>query len=181
MTEWLLNAGISADRIKTSKSLNWLNFNATVAEAESLFQNEYHLFKHQTGVPQIACDEYSLPAHLKEHIDFVVPTVHMDAKVERGPRVKKMPKDVAMEIAKRQLQADDGAGINLGLPGNNVAAPKVIGAPVIYPNATGGNSFGNLLATCNVSITPNCLRALYGFNPNSASLVNSQNSYGIVE
>jgi len=181
VTKWLIDAGISVDRIQTSRSLNWLHINTTVEEAESLFNAEYHYFRHETGAPHVACDEYSLPAHLKKHIDFVTPSVHMDAKVERGPKQEKMPKEVAEAIAKRELGIEDASFLNIGIPGNNVASPKLGATAVLYPNATGGNSFGNLLSTCNVTITPDCLRALYGFNYNSASLINSKNSYGIVE
>lgn len=66
-----------------------------------------------------------------------------------------MPKEVAEAIAKRELEIDN--------------------SPLLYPNATGGNSF------CHSSLTPNRLPALYGINPSSASRTNLRNSYSIVE
>lgn len=179
--EWLVNSGIAEHRIKLSQAKNWLHVDdATVEEAESLIQAEYHHFKHNTGADHVACDKYSIPAHLKQHIDFVTPTVHMDAKVDRK-KTKKMTKEVADAIAKRQLGFEDASTLNIGLPGNNVAAPKVATGVAVPAASTGGNSFGNLLAACNQTITLPCLQALYGVNPNSASLVNKNNSYGIVE
>jgi len=155
-----------------SQGKNWLSLDATVKEAESLFKTEYYVFEHDTGKPHIACDGYSLPSHLSSKIDFVTPTVHFDAKIKREWKSEKVEKrNVVERVTSKRL--------NLGLPGNNVAAPK-LGA--VIPNAgTRENSFGALLANCSSYIVPNCLRALYGFNPNTASAVNTQNSYGIVE
>lgn len=96
----------------------------------------------------------------------------MDAKIKRGYKTERLERSLEKRAAKPSR-------LNLGLPGNNVAAPK-IGA-VVPEAAAGNNSFGSLLANCSSYIVPNCLRALYGFNPNSASLVNPKNSYGIVE
>lgn len=169
---WLTGSGIAEERVRLSKGSNWLHLNATVREAEALFKAEFFVFEHESGIPHIACNEYSLPEHIKKHVDFVTPTVHMDAKVKRSYKTKKVDE---RSVVKRSLYDT----INIGLPGNNAAAPKM-GA--VVPDALiGNNSFGSFLANCSSYIVPNCLRALYGFNPNSASLVNGQNSYGIVE
>lgn len=78
-TEWLVNSGIDASRLGHSKGRNWIEFNATVAEAEELFKTEYHVFQHDhTGGYRIACDSYSLPANIRDHIDFVMPTIQLD-------------------------------------------------------------------------------------------------------
>lgn len=65
--------------ILTETGRNFIEFAATVAEAESLFNTEYHRYEHhKTGAHRVACDEYSLPAHMQEHIDFVMPTIQLD-------------------------------------------------------------------------------------------------------
>lgn len=77
--EWLVNSGIDPSRIKHSVGRNWLEFSATVAEAESLLKAEYHVYKHkESDGYRIACDEYSLPHSIREHIDFVMPTIQLD-------------------------------------------------------------------------------------------------------
>lgn len=58
---------------------NWIEFTATVAEAERLFKTSYHVYKHKDSTGhRIACDEYSLPLDVQQHVDFVMPTVQLD-------------------------------------------------------------------------------------------------------
>lgn len=52
---------------------NWIQFNATVAETEQLFNTEYHYYEHDvSGGYRIACDEYHVPQSVREHVDFAV-------------------------------------------------------------------------------------------------------------
>lgn len=161
---WLSSAGISEDRIKQSQSLNFLQFEATVDEAEDLLKTKYHVYEHESGQPHVACDEYSVPSHLKEHIDLIYPTVHFDAKLK--------PRDASVSIEKR----DDIPGIGKGIgKAGSGSLPK------------GGWRVGNHhyhklqadLDMCDEYITPDCLRALYKFPVNTKA--NAKNSYGIVE
>lgn len=70
--DWLHESGIHRDRHQLSKGLNWLQFEATVEEAEALFQTKYHQFEHKaTSTKHIACDDYSLPGHISKIVDFV--------------------------------------------------------------------------------------------------------------
>jgi tripeptidyl-peptidase-1 len=82
--EWLTGSGIAEDRIRLSKGRNWFKFNATVEEAESLLRTEYGIYTNvETGNDHLACEEYSVPAHIQEHIYFIKPTVHLDAYVKQ--------------------------------------------------------------------------------------------------
>ena len=93
---WLTSAGIHDSRIKQSQGLNWLEFEATVDEAEELLKTKYHVYEHEeSGQPHVACDEYSIPAHLKEHVDLVYPTVHFDGKIK--------PRDNTLDLETREL------------------------------------------------------------------------------
>ncbi|KAK7728146.1 hypothetical protein SLS57_002616 [Botryosphaeria dothidea] len=79
VTKWLQDAGIDASRLSFSAGRNWVQFNGTVDEAERLFNTKYHFFEHkQTGGFRIACDEYHLPQHIQEHVDFAMPTIQLD-------------------------------------------------------------------------------------------------------
>lgn len=75
---WLLNFGISPDRLSFSKGRNWIQFDATVAEAEALLQTEYHAYEHSEGGYRVACDEYHVPEGLSQHIDFIMPTLQLE-------------------------------------------------------------------------------------------------------
>lgn len=95
---WLISSGIAPERISRSQSLGWLKFDATVAEAESLLQTEYHLYKHSTGKPHVACSNYRIPEHVTPHVDFITPTVHFDAKIPQAvakPAEKRAPSTTA--------------------------------------------------------------------------------------
>jgi hypothetical protein len=57
----------------TKTGRNWVQFNATVAETEQLFNTEYHYYEHNVeGGYRIACDEYHLPESVRDHVDFAV-------------------------------------------------------------------------------------------------------------
>jgi tripeptidyl-peptidase-1 len=68
--EWLENSGIAADRVTRSVNKQWLQFEAATSELEELLKTEYHLYEHETtGKHNIACDEYHVPEHVKQHIE----------------------------------------------------------------------------------------------------------------
>ncbi|KAL9021903.1 MAG: hypothetical protein Q9185_000917 [Variospora sp. 1 TL-2023] len=168
--EWLASSGIAPERISRSQSLGWLKFDATVAEAESLLKTEYHLYKHSTGKPHVACSSYHIPNHIRSHVDFITPTVHFDAKV---------PQAVAQPVEKRAPTTTAAAGhpvktkaaLGIGAPSSG-SLPKE-GARINIQGLI------DELENCNRFITPNCLRALYLFPPGLTA--NPENSYGIVE
>ncbi|KAL9112021.1 MAG: hypothetical protein Q9227_003641 [Pyrenula ochraceoflavens] len=188
VTVWLVNSGVPAERISQSQSLGWLHFDSTVEEAERLLKTEYHLYRHHTGTPQIACDEYSVPDHIQPHIDFITPTVHFDAKV-------KSPVEEERKIKRRDdLNFKKRAAAPADVVRRGPSSTAAIGKPVETDTAEhiGLPSSGSLpksggrlskilgeLENCNEQIVPDCLRALYKFPPNVAAAPG--NSYGIVE
>lgn len=50
---WLLESGVESHRIKLSASGGWLEFKATVQEAENLLHTSYNVYGHQTGVEHV--------------------------------------------------------------------------------------------------------------------------------
>jgi tripeptidyl-peptidase-1 len=68
---------IKADFRRTGH--NWVQFNATVSDAEKLFQTEYYFYQYEsTGGYRIACDSYSLPTKIQDQVDFVMPTIQLE-------------------------------------------------------------------------------------------------------
>ena len=58
--DWLVESGIDAETVSQSTNKQWLQFDATTAEVESLLKTEYHLYEHTTtGKTNIACDQYA--------------------------------------------------------------------------------------------------------------------------
>lgn len=159
--DWLSDHGISGSRVKQSQGLNWIHVDVTASEAENLLDTQYYQFKHAlTGQAHVACEEYSLPEHIQEHVDFVTPTVHFDVKVE-NPKKRRNLNEEEQAIAKRQTEASHqvvpGTGTSIGSPGDK-SLPKDGGRLPF-------NTILDQLANCDVSIVPNCLRALYEFPP----------------
>ncbi|GJJ12900.1 hypothetical protein Clacol_007146 [Clathrus columnatus] len=157
--DWLDSEGLGRDRIKLSNSKGWIQINATVEEVERLLNAEYHVYTHIYGNQHIAssslaCDSYSVPAHIQEHVDIILPTVNFDAKVP--------PPRTASSLSRRAQR--QGATIN--------SFAKSKGKVELAVNAA------DPLATCNEQITPACLRALYNFT--YTFVATNENSYGIV-
>ena len=105
------------------------------------------IFTHR----RVACDSYTLPNHLHEHVELVLPSVHFDAHVSRRSDNTRSP-----SIAHQIGQPSSGTG------------PKTTGkiSPI----------FGNL-AACDEQITPDCLKALYNiiYKP----IATSRNSFAV--
>jgi len=126
--------------------MNWFRFNATIEEAEALLRTEYKVFNHvETGQPHIACHEYFVPREVRDHIDFITPTVQFDAVVKVRPR-KRAEGDLSGRDTTSALPVS-GAKPGPEIPPSVIESARV--------NATA-------LANCDQLITPACLRALYG-------------------
>lgn len=96
----------------------------------------------------LACETYRLPENVAEHVDIVVPTIHFDAVLrKRGGSTLPMTKNK--------------------MPGVGIS-PKTTGTI---------HTLFSDLKHCDQTITPVCLRALYGlvYEPLSAH----KNSFGI--
>jgi tripeptidyl-peptidase-1 len=125
---WLSASGIELSRVKLSTSRNWMTFKATASEAERLLKTEYHLYNHDSGHRHIACEQYSLPSHLTEHIDIVTPTVRFDKRIGMPRQLQKhenLPAPLH-ELNRRTIANPHGL---LGAPGD-ASNPKQ-GATVI--------------------------------------------------
>ena len=171
VTNWLASAGIDPGRIRRSQSLGWLVFNATVHEAQGLLKTEYYGYKHSSGRPHVACTEYSIPAHIRPHVDFITPTVHFDALVPRSTeeyarKTKRETPKAAVGVPVKPFEA-----LKIGSPTSGSLPKK--GAQLNITTILDG------LRTCDAYVTPNCLRALYNFGLGVSA--NPENSFGIVE
>ena len=162
MRNWLVASGIESSRISLSRGRNWLNLNASIAEVEGLLKTEYKVYEHSTGQKHIACEEYSVPQDVSQHIDLIMPTIHFDTKIVGDPEKRKQKRDGAFR------PGDTSNNGFLPKKGPTISGPGA--SPDVAPQPFS-------LTTCNTQITPDCLRALYNF-PNGTL---AKSSYGIVE
>jgi tripeptidyl-peptidase-1 len=154
--QWLETAGIAKNRITHSENKQWLAFDATPEEAERLTHAQYHEYEHPKGYAMVGCEEYFIPRHLQEHIDYITPGVKRS--IVTGPG-----------ITKRSFRSSSSRG-----PAN-WNPPRLRPAPYMPKNNT-------QLLTCDTTITPACIEALYDFKaPNPKAAVSSSNSLGIFE
>lgn len=84
--DWLVASGIPSGSIQVPRSKSWVHFETTASQLESVLKTKYHVYTHATRESEsIGADEYSLPAEIAEHVDFVHPGVaHISstAKIE---------------------------------------------------------------------------------------------------
>jgi tripeptidyl-peptidase-1 len=164
---WLHDSGIDASRVKLSKSLGWLKFDATTAELERLLKTEYHRYEHESGSMHVACEKYSVPEHIRPHIDIITPTVHFDQKLGRERKNNKAPLPEKLDRVMNKRQIASGQRLGSATDGSN---PK---QGVTITNALVSEE------TCDTMITPACLRALY--NVPEGDTATKNNTIGIVE
>ncbi|KAJ7200325.1 subtilisin-like protein, partial [Mycena pura] len=131
---WLIDAGLARDRLRLSPSRGWIAVNVTAAEAEELLHTEYHVYTHPSGVAQLGCHSYSVPAHVQEHVDLIKPTIQFNHHV-RSPKFGKRSSTPLSTNIKSTIKTN-GVKVNTN------------------PD----------LATCDEVITLDCLRALYNFH-----------------
>jgi tripeptidyl-peptidase-1 len=132
--EWLTDFGIAG--AEQSPSLSWVSVNVTISQVEVLLDTEYFEYKHDTtDQSHVACEQYSLPQHIQEHVDFVTPTMHFDIKVKSVKRDEK--KSRSLRAAKNKIPIPQKVFV---APGTDTVTLK----------------------GCNISIFPACLRSLYG-------------------
>ena len=112
---WLRDAGIGPERITRSQSMGWLNFDATVAEAEDLLKTKYSLFRHVSGKPHVGCTEYHVPENIAHHVDLITPTVHFDTKIPQShnewSRKRKRAPATSTAAAGTPVKTDAALGI----------------------------------------------------------------------
>jgi tripeptidyl-peptidase-1 len=160
--------GISEERITLSKGRNWVKFEATIAEAEYLLKTEYKIYESKDGLSKrsLATDEYSVPLAIRDHIDFITPTVQFDAVFSKR-NAKKQALPGLEKSALKEMPILDLKPGKTGPYVTNSSAPTNLKTAFTPTD----------LSLCDQFITTECLRALY--NMPNGTLANS--SITIVE
>ncbi|ORY84175.1 subtilisin-like protein [Leucosporidium creatinivorum] len=172
--DWLAEHGLK-ETVKLSKSRNWLMVDVTVEQAEKLLATKYETYEHVSGSKRLACSSYSIPSHLREHIEIVTPTLHFDQPDGRPSPSHYKRSTTSSSTNPVKSSAVPGVARKLGSPSSGTI-PKVSSSGF-------RNSFLNVLhelQDCAKVTTLDCLRVMYNFalyKPVSTS----KNSLGIVE
>ncbi len=79
---WLIESGIDESKILHYENKGWLGADVPASQAEQLFGMAYH--EHErNGELRIGCAEYSVPAKLRSHIDYIVPGVKLSPPMRK--------------------------------------------------------------------------------------------------
>jgi tripeptidyl-peptidase-1 len=193
---WLVDSGIHKTRIRQSASLNWIEVNTTIYEAEKLLNTEYHIYDHMiSGQPQVACHEYHVPEHVTQHVDFITPTVHFDTPLNLKHRrslpaaapepQKKHKREIrgrnVRTLGEAQQQAQEDGPIPRYRPGVAAEVGTNLGTLPKQGATLADDEVSReveQLDRCDRQITPACLRTLYGYNQSNVVTANPKNSYG---
>ncbi|KAI0781617.1 tripeptidyl peptidase A [Irpex lacteus] len=83
---WLVRHGIDVNKtVQRSPAGDWLKLMVPVTLAERMLSTKYHVWEHSDGTRIVRTTQYSLPANLHSHIDFVQPTTIFSRGSVRRP------------------------------------------------------------------------------------------------
>ncbi|KUJ16192.1 subtilisin-like protein [Mollisia scopiformis] len=160
--EWLVSAGFAAEQISQSVNKQWMQLDIPASDLESLIQTEYHVYEHSpTGKTTVACEQYHVPGHLQEHIDYITPGIKLFTH-KRRPNPN-------FDIEKRTFGVTSGDGNGDLLPPLLKSLGMTLDALLAIPE----------LQVCDIAVTPACIKALY--NVTSGTTAASGNQLGIFE
>lgn len=158
---WLTSSGIAPQRVSLSANKQWIQFDAEASEAEELLKTKYHRYEHVgTGTRNIACEEYHIPSHLQDHIDYITPGIKL------------------VTADKSSGKSSDGR-TKRGL----FSLPILENSPKDAITALGSSSTASAattdLSTCDHVMVPACIAAMY--NISQATKAAAGNELGIFE
>jgi tripeptidyl-peptidase I len=73
-------------------AFQWIQFDATTAEVEELLVAEFYVWEHSSGTSDISSEEYHVPTHIQEHIDYVTPGTRLRQRKMRAAGAGKLEK-----------------------------------------------------------------------------------------
>ncbi len=161
-------SGIDRKRVSQSINKQWIQFDATAEELEALVLAEYHHYEHmETGKSNIGCDEYHVPQHVQDHVDYITPGLKLVT-----PSVR--PGATKLELEKRTF------GVT-GNVSNTTDAKKPILPPLKAKLPVDIQTLLSqpLKQSCQQGIIPDCISTLYNITkPTKAA---QGNQLGIFE
>lgn len=153
---WLREAG--HEKFGLSANKQWVEVDMPVQKLEELLKTDYHHFDHvSTGKTTIACDQYHVPAHVQQHIDYITPGLKLMAGTGSSSHSNKV---------KRAFRHGSDKGF----------AP-IGGVPITSPIATLLSKDQTL--NCDKYVTPACIAGMY--NITKATKAHAGNELGIFE
>ncbi|KAK7934884.1 hypothetical protein PG985_000379 [Apiospora marii] len=160
---WLMASGIRDERITHYENRGWLSIHMRISEAESLFRTQYHEIDRQ-GEVRLGCDHYSVPKHLRQHIDYITPGVKPSAPLRKRTISRALRRGIHSNFV--LTEASEKASSFSHSDHDTVSQSAASELP---PD----------LQKCASAFTPACYRALYGIPANNTAVPG--NSVGVFQ
>lgn len=158
--EWLKSAGVPHEKIGLSTNKQWVSLDMDVADLEKLLRTEYFHYDHApSGRTTIACDQYHVPAHIQEHVDYITPGLKLLAGTSKSQK--------SADLAKRGFRSGSTGPFGGPIMGPNITSPV---AKLLESQQT---------AACDQYVTPACIAGMY--NITQATKSHAGNELGIFE
>lgn len=110
--EWLEANGVSADSLSYTSAKDWITVTLPVAQIESLLDTKYSVFEHEEGGYIVRTPEWSLPAHLHDHIETIQPTTSFfRARAQRRTMKPVISENGAMSVSTNLLPGNANGGV----------------------------------------------------------------------
>ncbi|KZT44218.1 subtilisin-like protein [Sistotremastrum suecicum HHB10207 ss-3] len=157
--EWLVAHDIDIfGAVERSPAGDWLSVSVPISKVEQMLATKYHTYRHgQSSELVTRALSYSLPRILHDHIDVVVPTTMFGS----------------LDMMRATHFVHPAGEIPVLTEAEAASVPDVKG-----PNGQ------NIPASCNTTVTPTCLQALYrtaGYVPTAAKKGNAIGINGFLE
>ncbi|KAH8700375.1 putative protease S8 tripeptidyl peptidase I [Talaromyces proteolyticus] len=161
---WLLSSGtVSESDIIEYENKGWIAIDMPAKHAESLLGTTFYELEGSNGDVRIGCDEYYLPVHVSDHVDYIKPGVKL------SPPLKKKKRSFGKRASRAGKASQGGHTLPHVQPPNDPSwalPPAAKGLPPALQN-------------CGVNITPTCIKALYGLP--DATHKQPENAMGLFE
>ncbi|KAK4214897.1 Pro-kumamolisin, activation domain-containing protein [Rhypophila decipiens] len=153
---WLMSAGIDQKELSQSTNKQWIQFDATVEEAEKLLMTDFHFFEHvESGVKNIACSEYHLPHQVARHVDYITPGIKLMAggQEHKAPAIRRRRSE---KRKARQSKTRHRRNVEPDFISHGVTTDANDGNP-----SSDAEKWFKITGSCSYEATPDCVRAQY--------------------
>jgi tripeptidyl-peptidase-1 len=130
--DWLRDIGIPTSTLDYSPAKDFIKLTLSVTIVEHMLGTTYHIYQHTDGTQLVRTPEFSLPAHLHEHITTIQPTnaFHLPRTEKRAMKTRNI------SHGKKSRNAQQSSSAGTGFSAKDICDTN--------------------------HITPECLRILYG-------------------
>ncbi|KAJ4856549.1 pro-kumamolisin, activation domain-containing protein [Trichoderma breve] len=137
--DWLVSAGFADEAISLSANKQWIQLDSRAEDAENVLFAEFFEYEHlASGSKTVAVEEYYVPLHLREYIDYITPGIKLQAHPNK---LKKLMQRQVQELQEKPMSRsahknvpyindEDGRDLTIaciraqyGIPNNTVAIP----------------------------------------------------------